>query len=107
MKTSNPDERPPVSSDLFALAARFNKKIVQVMLDREGGPATGPIQNFMTLLDFLPRIGETILTHDGHRCRVDDVMHKIATTEDKEGRKAFDLFPVVIAMLIEPKNKSE
>ena len=99
MVTYDDDKVPDLPPEVIQLAAREDMKIVQVMLER--APGIGGA-NFVSLVDFLPRIGDTILTQDGQRCRVKEVIHRVRS-QQAAGRNVLFMRCLVMAELLEEK----
>lgn len=74
----DPDKKPEVTEEMLRAAQRVGKKIVCVTLDPPGAKVgdSGGV-SFFALVDFLPRVGESLWTNEGQQCQVRYVDHKI------------------------------
>lgn len=95
---------PPGLSDL---AEENGLQVVHVICDWEKVDAgnSGGV-SFFALVEFVPRIGETIVSQDGLRCRVRDVLHKVTSVHRQDVGDVFLLLTTVIAVVEGEQGKS-
>jgi hypothetical protein len=100
MISRDPDKTPHMTPELLALAERHDKKVIHVVIDPEGakvGDNAG--LSFLALVDFVPRIGETIRTQNKKYCKVVDVLHGVAPYAPNGETEAFALITNVYAVM--------
>ncbi len=105
MISQDPLSRPVASPELVELSRRLGQKIVHISLATiptlENPTPTGP--SFLTMVDFLPRVGELIRTENGKLCKVVSVLHCIRPFAPEGRTEAFGLFPTVFALSCDEK----
>jgi len=93
---------------MLKLAAESEKKLVHVSIDPEGakvGDITG--LSFWALVDFVPRIGETIRTQNKKFCKVVAVFHGVVSDTPAGQTQAFIMVPTVYATMSKAEEERE
>lgn len=75
----DPENVPDIDVELIAYALATDKKVVIVSCYDPEDLAVAV--QFLSLLDFVPRVGERIILEDGTQCRVMNIIHKVVTLE--------------------------
>ncbi|MFL5328645.1 MAG: hypothetical protein ACJ8C4_06995 [Gemmataceae bacterium] len=102
MISRDPSEVPDLSDELEQAARSTNKGIAHIICEPKDAKVNEPGGvSFFALMDFLPRIGETILTQNKRRCRVVDVFHTVNPARKAGNQIGFSMIPIVIAELID------
>lgn len=70
------DGKPEITSQMFSDAKFLGMFILQIICHNDTGEDH---VNFLTLCNYVPRIGETISLEDGTKCKVTDVLNKVKT----------------------------
>lgn len=108
MITREPGDKPKPTPELLAAAQEMPMRIVQVTCMPAGATADDLSGvSFLAIADFLPRVGEHIVTQDGKPCRVISVSYRVAPIGDPSKPSAFGLFPHVYAVLKQPTQEPE
>ena len=98
----DPEKAPKIPFALAQEAERMGMKIVRVMCSRRNsGPGEPGSVDFFALADFLPRVGEMLVTQDRKPCRVREVLHWVCPVGPQGQRTGFGLMHVVNAELTE------
>jgi hypothetical protein len=98
MISKDPKKPPEMTPRLLELAEQLQRKIIHVILDRPQ-LGSGDGQSFYALVDFVPRIGESIRTQNGAFCKVIDVTHNVSPWPPGEAPEAFGLMVTLFAVL--------
>jgi len=103
MISRDPSKKLDLPQHLVSLSRQLNKGLVQIILEpKDAKPGDEGGVELYALVDFLPRIGEIIMSQNNKRCRVADIFHDIISHHDASGKvAAYITLPIIIADLID------
>lgn len=102
MISRDPSKPPELDDEIVEAAKALNKGIINVICDRPGAQVddAGAL-SFFAIVDFVPRIGEIIITQNKKRCRVKRIYYGISPVHQLDRQVALTLVPNIVAELID------
>ena len=100
-------EKPKVTPELLAFAKTMGLVPLTIILVPPGAQPPDDVGgvSFVALVDYIPRIGEHIVSQDNQWCVVKQVVHKVWKYDGVQ-TPAFSLAPSVFAEVLERPSES-